>query len=176
MTRKKKKRPLTEREQQQAQTQYDLSNHLDSLWEKYVLTGDNAALVEYVRDGGNIDTDRNSEDSSDQIITLRDIVANLMETGLPNHRSHEITDITFYLEVELIRKEWVFSNSKADAPLNEVLASGKNHLKNEAIGLAIARMGLTGRNKEKPLSEDGGLTKYRNGKKAFKERNGYRWS
>lgn len=169
MTNKRKKRTLTKQEQKQVQAQYDLGNHLDSLLETYVLTGDIFKLSAFVRGGGDIDRQN-----------LRETIAKLMLTGPPKHPhgSKDEQNIAFYIGVE---NRWLSlkptkATRKKGLSLQQTLASLKETTKNDAICETIEQMALPGRKKGELLSLDGGITKHKKGKELFVRAFGKEWN
>ena len=169
MTDKRKKRTLTKQEQKQVQAQYDLDNHLDSLFEAYVLTGDIFKLSAFVRDGGDINAQN-----------LRETIAELILTGPPKHPhgSKDEQSITFYIEVETRRLSLkpTKATRKKGLSLQETLASLKKTTKNDAIYEIIEQMVLPGNKKGELLSLEGGITKHKKGKELFVRAFGREWN
>jgi len=126
VTDKRKKRTLTKQEQKQVQAQYDLDNHLDSLFEAYVLTGDIFKLSAFVRDGGDIDRQN-----------LRETIAKLILTGPPKHPhgSKDEQNIAFYIEAENRRLSFkpTKTTHKKGATPQEIFSSLIKTTKNDAI-------------------------------------------
>ena len=130
MTDKKTKSALIEQEKLQAQ--HDLDNHLDTLWEAYVLTGDIFKLASFVRDGGNIDDHK-----------TRKTIAELLLTGPPKkpHGSKDVENIAFYIEVENRRLSLkpTKATRKKGLSLQEKFASLETTTKNVCEELWLSR-------------------------------------